>query len=77
MLHRLFYGIFRDFVEDDSFIFGIWNFGFRISQADGLGDMPGDGLALPVGVGREINYLGLFRQFFSSSTTASLPFTIS
>lgn len=53
------------------------NNAFGIFKTAGGLNVPGDGLALPVGVGCEIDYLGLLGEFESSSTTASLPFTIS
>ena len=55
MLEGLADGVLRDLVEHDPLV-------AVVVAADGLAQMPGDGLPLPVEVGREVDGVGLLRQ---------------
>lgn len=58
MFQSFFHRAGSDFVELDAFdIFGL--------VADNLGDVPGDGLALAVGVGRQIDGVGFGGGFIA------------
>ena len=62
--------LLRDLVKLDALGGASW-------RLELFGDVPGDGLALAVGVGGEQDFVGFFAAAFSSERTFSLPGTTS